>query len=354
MEPRFEVSFIADEQLFREFGETHAAGNKRPRLLIVCGFLLLICSGLLFLLTVQTGDGISSFAVFTLLMGLFAVVYGLFYGRILGTNSYKISDRTFAGQPVVCRFDDAYFYTMTRLQTATVRYEGIVEVAESDRLFILYTGKGTGHILPKSGFALGTPEQFREFIAAHTGRPVQTISMRKSARNRTLCLIAAAAVLATDMAGPLLYAGYLRRAPSTLTVDNYSITVAGRFDENPESAYDLEAYRDQEIYVLACYYTQEDMAYYCGEQDSTEDYLRAFTASIEGIRQVEYGILPGGAPYCAYYWSDENGVSYFYINSFRADLGRGGYWLTELCCVGEERSQYEDTFLAWADSVRIS
>lgn len=352
MEPRFEVSFIADEPLFREFGETHAARNKRPRLLIVCGFLLLICSGLLFLSMVGTGDGLSPFAVFTLLMGLFAVVYGLFYGRILGTSSYKISGRTFVGQPVTCRFDDAYFYTLTRLQTSTICYEGIVEAVESDRLFVLYTGKGTGHILPKSGFTLGTPEQFREFIAARTGRPVRTISMRKNAR--TLCLIAAAAVLAADMAGPLLYAGYLRRAPSTLTVDNYSITVVGRFDENPESAYDLEAYRDQEIYVLACYYTQEDMVYYCGEQDSAGDYLREFTESMEGVRQVEYGILPGGAPYSAYYWSDENDVSFFYISSFCADPERGGYWLTELCCVEEKRSQYEDTFLAWADSVRIS
>ncbi len=353
MEPRFEITFLADKGLFQEYGELHISKIRSSILYLIMGFVCLVCAGALFFQSVISPDPLDSPSFFFLFMGLFFVIYGLFYGKFLGSVMFKNGDRTFAGQPMVYRFDDGYFYALSRLQTSTIRYEAIMEVVESEKIFAMYVGQGAALLMPKDGFTLGSADQFREFIAARTGKPVRFISVKKRVYYRIAGLIAAGLIVVADVAGPILYAGYLRNAPSTLTVGNYAITVTGGFYRNEESDYDLEIYWEEGIGLLACYYSQEDMEYFCGKQNSTEEYLKEFVQTVQSVERPEYGTLPNGTTYSAHYWSDEEGNEYFYVNCLYEDGERGGYWLTEVYCLRESREQYEERFMTWANSVVV-
>lgn len=346
MEPEFEVSFYADKRIFREFGELHAAKTKRRFLMTVCGFLFMVCAGFLFLLS-RYEPGI-----LLLVMGILVLLVGQFFGYVLGADSYKNADKTFAGQPVTYRFDESYFYSLSQTQTAATSYDGITDVVESDRLFALYVGKGAAHVFPKDAFIIGSADLFRAFIAKHTSRPIRFITTGQGFRNRVLCLSAAVIVLAASIAGPAAYAEYRQHASVILTEDNYAITVAGRFYENPDSPYDLEVYGEAGIGVLAYHYTQEDMQYFYDGQASIDEYLRELTEALEDIQQVEYGTLPSGVPYSTHYWTDARGTVNFYMNCLNKAVD-GSCWFTRIYCPREKRGEYEEAFLSWLDSIVV-
>ena len=48
MEPRFEITFLADKGLFQEYGELHISKIRSSILCLVMGFVCLVCAGALF------------------------------------------------------------------------------------------------------------------------------------------------------------------------------------------------------------------------------------------------------------------------------------------------------------------
>ena len=70
--------------------------------------------------------------------------------------------------------EDEYIVTTQATQTH-MHYENIGVVGETKDSFVFIIGKRHAQQFPKAGLASGTPEQFRDFIAAKTGLSVRYV-----------------------------------------------------------------------------------------------------------------------------------------------------------------------------------
>ena len=70
------------------------------------------------------------------------------------------------------RFGADEYIVTTQAAETRMRYENIRAVGETKDSFVFIIGKRHAQQFPKAGLAAGTPEQFRDFIAAKTGLSV--------------------------------------------------------------------------------------------------------------------------------------------------------------------------------------
>lgn len=67
-------------------------------------------------------------------------------------------------------------YTVeTQAETSEWKYESVRRVCEMENCYLFLTDRNNGQVLDKKGFLQGDPEQFRDFAAEKTGKPVEYI-----------------------------------------------------------------------------------------------------------------------------------------------------------------------------------
>lgn len=71
-------------------------------------------------------------------------------------------------------FEDQRFTCIMPQTVTNSEYSMITDVCEDQTRFYLY-GETIAHILRKDAFTQGSPQQFREFIAEKTGKPVELV-----------------------------------------------------------------------------------------------------------------------------------------------------------------------------------
>jgi len=72
-------------------------------------------------------------------------------------------------------FGPEEYTSVTQPARTTWRYDQILAAYERPGYFVFFLSPKHGQVYDKSGFEMGTPEEFRDFIAEKTGKPVEWI-----------------------------------------------------------------------------------------------------------------------------------------------------------------------------------
>lgn len=339
MQPLFEISFITDRACFYELGEVMAKRHKGRK----ASCVLTIISAVLTLLTAMAA--VETLPMLIMLVA-FLVIFLACYGRVLGNAAYRASGRWVVDAPITFRFEEDAFYACAPLVSASYRYEIIQEIVESDKLILLFFGKGEVQVLQKSAFSPEALAEFRNFITRRTGRWITPVKIgRSGVRLASAIALVAAFCVACGFLG---HWGATR--PQTMEVGAYAITLPADFIRDEWTEYDLEAY-NYDVGVQVYGYSEASMEEQLGAGASCEMVLRWIMSDTPGISSATYGKLENGDPYATYRWTSEEGIVWYYQSS--VTQGDGFYWLTEMYCSEEGIAQYADSFLQWGSTVTV-
>lgn len=160
MEAKFEVHCTVTKEACRALNEAQLSGKGFKYVVPVCGVIILLSSAVLWY--AQREDA----WLFTVL-GLFFLLIGLFWGRILGWMTWRRTNHA-VGETVYA-FGDEAFTVSNKLASGVSKYPALIKLVETDGYFLLYVQKGVAYILPRNAFTVGDPAQFAAFIEERTG-----------------------------------------------------------------------------------------------------------------------------------------------------------------------------------------
>ncbi len=136
------------------------------------GILGTLC-GLTLLLIFESLDfGERLIAVMALVVCGFALVKGLFLRRIMAWSSLRALRQAAGDQERRFVFSEESFRGIQSGMETAYRYETIQDAYETEGYFALRFDKLTCILLDKTGFTVGTAEEFRRFIEGKIGKPV--------------------------------------------------------------------------------------------------------------------------------------------------------------------------------------
>ena len=169
MDANFEVHCTVTKEACRALNEAQLSGKGFKYVVPVCGVIILLSSAVLWY---AQREEAWLFTVF----GLFFLLIGLFWGRILGWMTWRRMNH--AVGETVCVFGDETFAIRNKLESGESKYPALIKLVETDGYFLLYVQKGAAYIVPKSAFTVGDPAQFAAFIEEKTGLKFRRVRSR--------------------------------------------------------------------------------------------------------------------------------------------------------------------------------
>ena len=145
--------------------------------LLIAGIVLLACAAELFWLS-----GVSGTALLSLALGVFAVVWFAFRGRIAARRMQRNSEKY--AQDQVITLDDAGIRAESKAAQAAYQYAAVEAIYRWRGAYVLYVDKIHIIPLPTADFIEGDPAEFGEYLSEKTGLPVQTPSDKKKERQQ--------------------------------------------------------------------------------------------------------------------------------------------------------------------------
>lgn len=114
-----------------------------------------------------------SFSWFSLVLGALLVGVVLYEDQLNG----KLANRRMPPETKesVVTFNEEGYTIETQAAKGEWKYEGVRRVCETERYYLFLLDKNNGQAFEKKGFLQGDPEQFRDFAAEKTGKPVEYI-----------------------------------------------------------------------------------------------------------------------------------------------------------------------------------
>ncbi len=162
MDIRFENRYTANDAMLREY--VNKVASRSISIMCVVVFLLGV---LLLALARVNGDGVGIAAVCMVI----AVVVGLLTPQLLLREIRATSDRLNNGKTceTVVRFGE--HITMDEGTTSMqFEYSQITKIHDLKHSYVLMLGRQNGILLSKTGFTVGSFEDFQPFIREKTGK----------------------------------------------------------------------------------------------------------------------------------------------------------------------------------------
>ncbi len=162
MDIRFENRYTASDTMLREY--VNKVASRSISLMCVVVFLLGV---ILLALARVNGDGVEIAAVCMVI----AVVVGVLTPRLLLREIRATSDRLNNGKTceTVVRFGENI--TMEEGTTSMqFEYSQITKIHDLKHSYVLMLGRQNGILLSKTGFTVGSFEDFQPFIREKTGK----------------------------------------------------------------------------------------------------------------------------------------------------------------------------------------
>ena len=228
--------FVTTHQISPDMVEKATDGiithRKTTKVIYILVFILLGL-GLLLSVTNFFNDNSSVIGVILVSVLVLLFIYRN-YGKRIGKNLFAALNPRVQFGVLEFSFDDDYFYMRSPVLAVTYTYQSIMEIVETDEMFLLFISKNSTVEIPKNSFSVGNADDFRAFISQKTGLPVTPI--KKGKNPFVFAMVAAAAVfvlmIASSIVRPMLPATY------TDFIDGsyFSISLPGSFTYNtPES-----------------------------------------------------------------------------------------------------------------------
>ncbi len=338
----FEFSFVFGKPLCQAFAKLHLARRKMRLLFSILSFVLFAAA----LVAAYLGRGSGSFLGLVSL-GLFWLFYYLWMEWFVGRSCYKNASKATEDASLIYRFSEDFFSQQSSLQNVTLAYSAVTDLMESEQVLLLYTGRNRAYILDKQAISPALLEPFRQLLQQKTGLTIRSVRVAHRKRgNILLCVGGVLAALVVAVAGYSF--GFL---PCTYYGDGFTVTIPRQFQQTYDSYYAFEAYAGMDTCVWAMYYSQEELEEYYGPFDSASQALYLLTENMEGVSDMQYGLLSDGTPYAAF-TIEWDGLSYYYLDTLR--LTQEGYLMTECYCPATEANLYLEDFATWSESVMIT
>lgn len=127
--------------------------------------ILLIFSGILLL-----GEELTSFTLFSFLMGFFFIGLSLGYHHLNATQSRRMMIKT--SGPGAIAFGGQGFTERTNLGTSFRPYAAVYALYHFQSRFFIFLDKKHGYILPEEDFTLGLPAEFGVFLEERCSKKI--------------------------------------------------------------------------------------------------------------------------------------------------------------------------------------
>ena len=145
--------------------------KKRSRRSHVLGWIVIV---LALLLLLADGFALDASTIITSLAALSLLLVFLFEDRLNGAVAKK---RLLPGtEKAVTVFSEDKFVSTTDVGKTEWNYDKILAVAETADFFVFIFSKNHGQVYDKGSLQGGTADDFRRFIEAAAGKPVQRIA----------------------------------------------------------------------------------------------------------------------------------------------------------------------------------
>jgi len=138
------------------------------------GLLLLGGDFLVFSVLALVQSGFHPLALLYIPLGVLALLWGLFAGRLSAGFSALVNRRLFrAGETFTFGRDQMEISNGTTV-SGRVPYDRLIRAVEAPDCYVL-CGKKTAYLLPKDAFLAGDPEAFPAFLRKKLGKPLETM-----------------------------------------------------------------------------------------------------------------------------------------------------------------------------------
>ena len=145
--------------------------KKRSRRSHILGWIVIV---LALLLVLADGFALDASTIITSLAALSLLLVFLFEDRLNGAVAKK---RLLPGtEKAVTVFSEDNFVSTTDVGKTEWNYDMILAVAETPDFFVFIFSKNHGQVYDKRSLQGGTADDFRRFIEAAAGKPVQRIA----------------------------------------------------------------------------------------------------------------------------------------------------------------------------------
>lgn len=343
-EPQFAVKVTHGKEACREFGGIQVKKTKSS-------FVMLICSIVLFFLqlVISFMDGMELLS--PLALGSVTFIYWLFLDRIIGNGAYRGLTKAVLSTETTYVFQDRYIATSSSLEASNLSYRTIDSIAESDNLFALYVNRNMAHLLPKACFTQGTPEEFRQFIAEKTQKPVTYYKTAgKPALKWVLAVLVPLLMIAASFGAAKLGEVLSDGIVLPYIHGNYTITLPVAFEESPEYAEEWDGYNyyyTEDVSVYVTCHTADELTQTLGYAPTLEEYA----ALLYWDESTPLVTQPDGSVVVSEVYENLAGDTLYYYDIFH--LKDGVFWSTEFICAPEDQATYEEQFKEWAATIEI-
>ena len=298
-----------------------------------------------------TGFAGRDLGVLALAVGAFALIWYLLWPSLMAKRTWKLHGYEENTDVTIYHFNEDGIECISSKGESLLKYSAICGLAETETLYLLYTAPARAFYLPKQAFEAGFAHDFKDFVAAKTGKDwVKKDGARRFGERRvvrSIAAVTAAFVLALAVEG----VGYLKQpitfnAQTTEGVATTCTVKLPRFLQETPSFGSEPAYIGNGITVSAEFYSNEQIQWKFDnnnfEKPLTLENFAAFQKKLgETDPKVDW-VSDDTRGECYIQYTD--GSDYFYRVLHATE---DGCWQLTFTCPGERQDTYYNRFDAW-------